>query len=350
MLVARALLVHSVAVVAASGGTSTPLRPCGDKAAFVVTQDGGTAFEAVLRVPRFQPGKRIQLDFGSTSVRIRPESVEGATLILASGANAHPIFRLDKVKSAKDKSAAAASSSSSSSSYPGFPPGAVSFRADGLPASPTISCDLDDALAAFPPAPPPPPPECAASLMWRLGRKWSGGFEAFVDVGGAGIARGGPFVLRIDFGTLSGLELLASEGATPLPPAESSSSSSSSSGSVMMLATNFPDGHGKGTATLRVRGPTPGSPRLSCVLAPPMPPPPPSRCALDATWQVEPAQMVPKGGGASGDGANGGGASGGGANGGGANGGSGSVATPRFSATVTLGTWIPHSVRTTTSP
>ena len=316
-------------VLAAGSPISSPLRACGDKALFEVTQDGGTAFEAVLRVPRFQPGKRIELDFGANAVRIRPESVEGATLLMAGTSAGNPVFRLDKARKDKAAIAAASAAAASSSSYPGFPPGSITFRADGLPSSPLLSCDLDDALAAFPPAPPPPPPLCKASFMWRLGRKWSGGFEAFIDVGAGGSLWEAPgtFAVRVDFGQLKGLELLASEGASELPlPA-------SEPASVMLLSphlgtggnSNKGGGSNKGLITLRVRGATPGSPRISCVVAPSMPPPPPMPCALDATWRVEPGQMhgqmAPKGSEQQQQ-----------------------QQQQRFSATVSLATWIPHAV------
>ena len=101
-------------VLAAGSPISSPLRACGDKALFEVTQDGGTAFEAVLRVPRFQPGKRIELDFGANAVRIRAESVEGATLLMAGTSAGNPVFRLDKAR--KDKAAIAAASAAAASS------------------------------------------------------------------------------------------------------------------------------------------------------------------------------------------------------------------------------------------
>ena len=120
-----------------------------------------------------------------------------------------------------------------------------------------------------------------ASLMWRLGRKWSGGFEAFVDV--SGLTADG-FAVRIDFGPqFTEMELLATDGATQV-------SSPSEPSSVLLLAPNLaelsamssaaasaaaqgkaggagagPPSKGKGTITLRVRGSSPGSPRVSCV-------------------------------------------------------------------------------------
>jgi hypothetical protein len=128
-------------------------------------------------VPRSQPGKRIELDFGANAVRVRPESVSGATLLIATPAaggsrTSVAAFRLEKAK----KAGVAA-----------YPPGLIRFRADGLPADPAVTCDLAEEIAAFPPHPPPPPPLCSASLMWRHGRTWPGGWEAFVDVGGRGI-------------------------------------------------------------------------------------------------------------------------------------------------------------------
>ena len=49
-------------VLAAGSPISSPLRACGDKASSRLPR-WRNSIEAVLRVPRFQPGKRIELDF-----------------------------------------------------------------------------------------------------------------------------------------------------------------------------------------------------------------------------------------------------------------------------------------------
>lgn len=276
--------------------TSAPLPPCGAHASFEIVQDGGTNFEGEIRVARSQPGKKIELDFGANAVRVRAESVSGATLLMtassgaAASGSAKPVFRLEKAKKAIESN---------------FPPGVVRFRADGLPSQPTLRCDLADELAAFPPHPPPPPPACGASLMWRNGRMWNGGWEAFVEVGGRGIPpSSGRFAIVVDFGTAGGFEVLDIDKA-------------SVGGSEEHTMTILPDlgATGLGRITMRVRGNAPGSPRLRCVPAPPTPPPPPMPCALGASWTPSPD---PSGLGSSG-------------------------VPPRFSGTVTLQQWVSGS-------
>ena len=51
------------------------LSPCGGRAHFEVTEDGGTNFAAVVRVPRWQEGAKVQLVWGANAVSVRDESV-----------------------------------------------------------------------------------------------------------------------------------------------------------------------------------------------------------------------------------------------------------------------------------
>ena len=44
------------------------LSPCGSKAYFEITEDGGTNFAAVVRVPRWQEGAKVQLAWGANAV------------------------------------------------------------------------------------------------------------------------------------------------------------------------------------------------------------------------------------------------------------------------------------------
>lgn len=236
-----------VFVAACTASAAATLSPCGRHAFFSITADGGTNFEAQVRVPRWQPGKSIALDFGVNAIRLRPTSVTGGATLLPASASASPVFRLE----ARDEDGRAGAS---------FPPGVITFRADGLPSQPTVTCDLKG-LAAFSPAPPPPPPQCAASFIWRNGRKWNGGFEAFIDVSGGGVPPG--FAVRADLKGQTGPELIAADKAS-LVSLESG---------VLLLRPELPNG--RGTITLRVRGNGGGSPQVACVLAPPAPPPPP---------------------------------------------------------------------------
>ena len=128
-----ALATIAVAVVAApaaasSAGAASTMASCGNRATFSITQDGGTNFEAEVHVARMQPGKRIELDFGTNAVRVRPESVSGATLVVASSSPSsdtaptleggvakpsNPLFRISSAadsssKPARSKAAAAA--------------------------------------------------------------------------------------------------------------------------------------------------------------------------------------------------------------------------------------------------
>ena len=66
---------------------ASTLHACDGRASFRVTEDGGTAFGGAVRVARWQPGKKIELDWGGNGVRLRPESVEGGAKLLE--ANAH---------------------------------------------------------------------------------------------------------------------------------------------------------------------------------------------------------------------------------------------------------------------
>jgi len=239
------------------------LQPCGRKAIFEITEDGGTNFAATVRIPRLQPDKLVSLDFGDNSVSIRPSSIEGDARLVSHGESRAHVFEL---RSHADTSASSASEL--------FPPGAFSFRADGLPSSPFVACDLGvdedgQQLEAFSPSPPPPPPYCGASLIWRNDRNWGGGFAAFVDIRGSGVAPG--FVVKAQFNGQQGLELLAAEGATL----------HSFVGSELLLRPDAPTG----TISLRIRGKQ-GTPQLRCVPEPAMPPPPPSPCALGVEWQL----------------------------------------------------------------
>ena len=276
LAMARACWLATTLLILPAPSIAAALRDCGRLASFAVVQDGGTNFEAVVRVARWQPDKTVSLDFAGNAVRLRPESVSGGATLLPSepaGAAATSAtiytFRLDP-RLASSTSAANAN-----------PPGTFRFRADGMPSQPAVRCDLSERLDAFPPAPPPPPPACLASFMWRNGRKWNGGFESFVDVGGAGVPPG--FVVRVDFGRLLGLEVLAAERATVL----------SMEGALLLLQPAL-GGSGKGAITLRVRGgggSGPGSPRIQCVEAPAAPPPPPAQCALGAEWETAAADV-----------------------------------------------------------
>ena len=51
------------------------LSPCGSRAIFEITEDGGTNFAAVVRVPRWQEGAKVQLVWGANAVSVRDESV-----------------------------------------------------------------------------------------------------------------------------------------------------------------------------------------------------------------------------------------------------------------------------------
>ena len=53
--------VAAAAAAASSAPSVAALRPCAGRASFEVVADGGTNFEAEIRVPRLQPGKRIEL-------------------------------------------------------------------------------------------------------------------------------------------------------------------------------------------------------------------------------------------------------------------------------------------------
>ena len=151
------------------------LSPCGAKAYFEITEDGGTNFAAVVRVPRWQEGAKVQLVWGANAVSVRDESVS-KSVKLTEQSSAAQSFKLDKLHGGKDMASE-------------MPPGSFTFRADGLPSTPELRCDLQ-ALAAYPPSPPPPPPNCYASFIWKNGRRWTGGFEATLDVGGAGVPEG----------------------------------------------------------------------------------------------------------------------------------------------------------------
>ena len=268
-LVAAALLAST----ASAAKSKATMHPCSDLVSFDITADGGANFEARVRVARWQPDRTVELDFGSNDVHVRAESVSGsATLIMAAdstpAAHQNPTFRLDALPKQRQSSAALAA-----------PPGVFTFRADGLPSQPRVLCNLEAALTAFSPSPPPPPPQCTASLLFRNGRKWNGGFEAFVEVGGAGGVPAG-FAIRIDFGRAAGstFELLAATGGALI---------SMESPSVMLLRPELQTGNGQ--ITLRVRGGGSGgggSPQLKCVVAPPAPPPPPSPCALGVAWDT----------------------------------------------------------------
>ena len=64
----RAILLPALlssAVQAAS------LSPCGSRAIFEITEDGGTNFAAVVRVPRWQEGAKVQLVWGANAVSAR---------------------------------------------------------------------------------------------------------------------------------------------------------------------------------------------------------------------------------------------------------------------------------------
>ena len=50
------------------------LSPC-SSAHFEITEDGGTNFAAVVRVPRWQEGAKVQLVWGANAVSVRDESV-----------------------------------------------------------------------------------------------------------------------------------------------------------------------------------------------------------------------------------------------------------------------------------
>ena len=111
---------------------------------------------------------------------------------------------------------------------------------------------------------------CDASFIWRTGRRWGGGFEAFIDISGVGVRSG--HVVAADFRTQGqGLELLKAEGAAQL----------SFEAGLLLLQPTLTDG--RGTLTLRFRGSL-ALPQLRCIEAPPTPPPPPSPCTLGAAW------------------------------------------------------------------
>ena len=139
-----------------------------------------------------QPDKLVSLDFGANSVTLRPNSVEGDAVHVstaAAGGSSH-VFQL--------RSPAAANSR--------YPPGSFSFRADGLPSSPVMLCNLGtsdngERLEAYSPSPPPPPPHCGASFIWRNDRNWGGGSVAggcrpLVGVVGRSVASGTAVVTR----------------------------------------------------------------------------------------------------------------------------------------------------------
>lgn len=254
---AVAALLVAVAVTHAGA-----LEPCGTHASFEVTADGGTNFEARLHIARWQVGRTVALNFGANAVKVRATSVTGGATF--SEERSHATFYLGVMKG---------KSGSTTTSSGNFPPGVITFRADGLPSSqPVITCDLDPTIAAYSPSPPPPPPHCAASFMYRGGRRWNGGFEALIDVGNGGVAPG--FAVRVDFKQQTGLELLAADGASFI----------SYEAPYLLLRPTLKDG--KGTITLRMRGGGGGSPQVLCVPAPPAPPPPPLACGLGATWQA----------------------------------------------------------------
>eukprot|EP00965_Chrysotila_dentata_P246644 6207286-Pleurochrysis_carterae.AAC.1 len=255
------LLLREASVARAS------LQPCGSRATFHVTADGGTNFAGEVRVSRWQPDRQVQLQWGANSVSVRAESIapaKAATLLTsASGSAAQHTFRLGAHGGSPTGGEAAGRQ----------PPGLFSFRADGLPSQPRVLCDLAD-LPAYPPAPPPAPLRCAASLIWRNDKKWTGGFSASLQVGGEGVPA--HFVIRADFHTRATIGLLSADGAREVETADSAPG-------VMLLRPTLTGG--KGTIELRVRGEQ-GSPSLSCEAEPPSPPPPPMACGLGASWQL----------------------------------------------------------------
>jgi len=95
------------------------LSPCGSRAIFEITEDGGTNFAAVVRVPRWQEGAKVQLVWGANAVSVRDESVS-KSVKLTEQSSAAQTFKLDKLHGGKD----AASE---------MPPGSFTFRADGAP-------------------------------------------------------------------------------------------------------------------------------------------------------------------------------------------------------------------------
>ena len=236
------------------------LRPCGNRAAFSVAEDGGTNFAAAVRIARWQVGGRVVLDFKKNNVKVRAASIKGGarqeddstssrtSFVLLAPADVNPALR-----SKTDRA----------------PPGAFTFRADGVPSQPTLLCELSDEFEPYSPSPPPPPPHCGASLIWRNDRNWGGGFASTVHVGSPGVPPG--FVVRAWFNGRSDIELLAAEGATQLGKAD---------GGVLLLA---PTASGR-DISLRFRGGQ-GTPQLSCVPAPAAPPPPPSLCVLEPKYE-----------------------------------------------------------------
>ena len=248
--------IGTLLIVGAAGASASTARmsSCDGHASFTIVADGGGNFEAHVNVARWQTGKRIELDFGANQVKIRPGSVSGGAALLPGN---NPVFRLDEKKRAGREA---------------NPPGTISFRADGPPVRPSITCDLAASLAAFPPMPPPSPPRCAASLMWKNGRRWTGGFEAFIEVGNTGVPPG--FAVRVDLRGQTGLELLAADGASLI----------SLDGTVLLLRPTRVNA--KSTITIRMRGNGGGSPQVLCIPAPPAPPPPPMACALGPSWEV----------------------------------------------------------------
>ena len=231
------------------------LHPCGKKASFAVTEDGGTNFAAEVRVARWQADSLIVIDFKSNSVTPRSSSIVGdVALVSAVGASSHT-FKLLKLSGAGTRA---------------NPPGSFTFRADGLPSQPAISCDLGDELLAFSPSPPPPPPHCGASFIWRNERNDGSRFAAFLDVGGSGVPEG--WLIRIAFNQ-GGMGMLATEGATVR----------SFESGTLLIRPNLRNE--RTTISLRLRGKQ-ASPQIACVLEPAAPPPPPSTCALGTQWEL----------------------------------------------------------------
>ena len=72
------------------------LSPCGSRAIFEITEDGGTNFAAVVRVPRWQEGAKVQLVWGANAVSVRDESVS-KSVKLTEQSSAAQTFKLDKL-------------------------------------------------------------------------------------------------------------------------------------------------------------------------------------------------------------------------------------------------------------
>ncbi|KOO23231.1 hypothetical protein Ctob_003173 [Chrysochromulina tobinii] len=83
--------------------------------------------------------------------------------------------------------------------------------------------------------------------MYKTGRRWTGGFEAFVTVGNAGVAPG--FAVQVDYRSEPGLQMLQADGAELI----------SYVAPFLLLRPTLTDG--KGVITLRLRGSGGGSPQ-----------------------------------------------------------------------------------------